>query len=45
MVSYSRMTIYFDFARYAFYVSHYETILFENCILGVLLVTSDEKKS
>ena len=42
MVSYSRLTIYFDFARYAFSVPHYETISFVNCMLGVLLVTSDE---
>ena len=44
MVSYSKMIIYFDFAHYAFLVHHYETILFENCMLRVLLVTSDEKK-
>jgi len=45
MVSYSKMTIYFDFTRYAFPVYHYETILFGNCMLGVLLVTSDEEKN
>ena len=44
MVSYSRMTIYFNFGCYAFSVSHYETILFGNCMLGVLLITSNEKK-
>ena len=36
MISYSRMTIYFDFARYAFPVPHYETILFGNYMLGGL---------
>jgi len=44
MVSYSRKTIYFDFARYAFPVPHYEIILFGNCMLWVLLVTWDEKR-
>jgi len=43
VVSYSMMTIYFDFARYAFPVPHYETILLRNYMLGALLVTSDEK--
>jgi len=37
MASYFRMTIYFNFTRYAFSVHHYETILFENCMLRVLL--------
>ena len=36
MVSYSKMTIYFNFARYAFPIHHYETILFGNCMLGGL---------
>ena len=43
MVFYSRMTIYFNFARYALPIPHYDTILFGNCMLGVLLVTSNEK--
>jgi len=45
MISNFKMTIYFDFARYAFPVPHCETILFENCMLGVLLITSDERRS
>jgi len=44
MIFYSRITICFNFAHCAFPVHHYETILFENCMLGVLLVNSDEKK-
>jgi len=44
MIFYSRMTIYFDFTRYVFPVHYYETILFRNCMLEVLLVTSDEKR-
>jgi len=35
MISYSRMTIYFNFARYAFSVSHYETLVWQLHVRGL----------